>query len=231
MACWRTNGRAAGTSPCRAVLACDVCIHGKALERRRESVADQTPRRKVQRFYETTATVLTKEAKRRHTQTRRRGTTRCVNDLKDTLEAEAPLPGENSDERVPPETAAAAEWMSRSESLWPKPQCDEAWRRPGDSVTTPFHKYYIWQMHQHQRIRTEPKTAPPLLGECYFNLNEPRTALRKHKVGDWNFQVLQSLRRGQRQAATAGLPGSKLVLRLAMRALRTIPSTVNAPKR
>ena len=176
------------------MLACDVCIHGKALERRRESVADQTPRRKVQRFYETTATVLTKEAKRRHTQTRRRGMTRCVNDLKDTLEAEAPLPGENSDERVPPETAAAAEWMSRSESLWPKPHCDEAWRRPGDSVTTPFHKYYIWQMHQHQRIRTEPKTGPrdPLLGECYFNLNEPRTALRKHKVGDWNFQVLRA---------------------------------------
>ena len=201
MACWRTNGRAAGTSPCRAVLACDVCIHGKALERRRESVADQTPRRKVQRFYETTATVLTKEAKRRHTQTRRRGLTRCVNDLKDTLEAEAPLPGENSDERVPPETAAAAEWMSRSESLWPKPQCDEAWRRPGDSVTTPFHKYYIWQMHQHQRIRTEPKTGPrdPLLGECYFNLNEPRTALRKHQVGDWHNN--SDRRPKQRQAA------------------------------
>ena len=171
MACWRTNGRAAGTSPCRAVLACDVCIHGKALERRRESVADQTPRRKVQRFYETTATVLTKEAKRRHTQTRRRGLTRCVNDLKDTLEAEAPLPGENSDERVPPETPAAAEWMSRSESLWPKPQCDEAWRRPGDSVTTPFHKYYIWQMHQHQRIsRAKDRATGPAAWRMLFQL-------------------------------------------------------------
>ena len=70
----------------------------------------------------------------------------------------------------------------------------DAWRGFGDSVTTPLNNYYIWQMHQHQRIRTEPKTGPrdPLLGECYFNLNEPRTALRKHQVGDWNFQVLRA---------------------------------------
>ena len=45
-------------------------------------------------------------------------------------------------------------------------------------------------------------------------------ALRKHKDRDWNFQVLQCIERGQRQAATERSPGSKLMLRLAMQALR-----------
>ena len=46
-------------------------------------------------------------------------------------------------------------------------------------------------------------------------------ALRKHKDRDWNFQVLRCIERGQRQAATERSPGSKLMLRLATRALRS----------
>ena len=47
------------------------------------------------------------------------------------------------------------------DGLLSKPQCDEAWK-PGDSVT--HHKYYIWHMQQHQRIRSEPsrRRDPPL---------------------------------------------------------------------
>ena len=98
---------------------------------------------------------------------------------------------------------------------------NDAWRGLGDSVTTPLNKYYIWQMHQHQRIRNEPRTEQrdPVLGECHFNLNEHALLRGSTRLEIGTSKCYEPSI--QRQAAAAGLPGSKLVLRLALRTLRT----------
>ena len=75
-----------------------------------QSMEQPSALRSCQKFYETTATVLTKGAKRRQIQTRRGGTrhTRVQADWE-----EDEMQGHRR-------SAANAEWMSRSESLWPK---------------------------------------------------------------------------------------------------------------
>ena len=115
--------------------------------------------------------------------------------------------------------------MPRSESFWHKVQDGEqpfAGRATGHSTTCCRHSSFCTSLRQSFSQRpgsrsgstaanTDAQTAQQstrserrdrCLANAHFNLNEPRTALRKHKVGDWNGQ--ETVARRERRRGSAG---------------------------